>query len=65
VTLSRTNVEVTAVDGRGLPAEVVFRFDQDLDAANLTWARWTAGRDGRPRFAPMAPPAIGARVRVD
>jgi len=65
VNLPGTSVEVTAVDGRGLPNEVVFRFDDDLDSAKFTWAHWTAGLDGRPRFALMAPPAIGARVRVD
>jgi hypothetical protein len=65
VDLAGTRAEVTAVDAAGLPAEVIFRFDRDLDSAGVRWARWR-GPGAQPLgFVPLQPPPVGGHVRVD
>jgi hypothetical protein len=55
----RLTVEVTAVREDGSPSEATFRFDQNLDDAELRWLRWDSGG-----FVGYHPPAIGETMVV-
>jgi hypothetical protein len=60
VHLTGVDVEVTALDGEGRPAEATFRFAVPLEDASLRWA--VARGDG---WAPFRPPAVGESVLVE
>jgi hypothetical protein len=61
VTLPRMAVEVAAVDGRGLPTQVSFKFAAALEDSSLCWVwfDWEAGC-----YHPFEVPAIGESIQV-
>ena len=63
IRLTGTSIEVARLTSDGLPAEIVFRFDVDLEAPSLRWLRWQ-WHEGQGRYVPFSPPGIGETVSV-
>ena len=61
VALPRLTVEVVAVDGKGLPTQVLFTFAAALEDASLRWV-WFDWEDGC--YWPFEVPAIGESIEV-
>jgi len=61
ITFPAMTVEVTRVNGRGLPVEATFTFIESLDSARYHWVFWDslAGH-----YAPFTPPRVGEHVRL-
>lgn len=59
VRLSDVEIEVTAVEPDGRPAEARARFDRPLEDPSLRWFVW---RDNA--YRPWTPPPVGARVTL-
>lgn len=61
ILLPRLDVEVLAVDERGLPLEMAFTFDVSLEDASLKWLYWHWGKK---RYRAFDVPAIGETMRL-
>lgn len=61
VALPRMTVEIVAVDGKGLPTQVLFTFASALEDASLCWV-WFDWEDGC--YHPFEVPAIGESTEV-
>jgi hypothetical protein len=59
ISLPRMEVEVLAVDDRGLPTEAAFDFDVSLEDASLKWLFWEWESE---RYEPFSIPPVGASV---
>lgn len=61
ITLPRMDVEVLAVDERGLPVEAAFEFDVPLEDGSLKWLYWDWGKK---RYKPFVTPQVGQTVEL-
>jgi hypothetical protein len=61
VALPRLTVEVTAVDGKGLPTQVLFNFAVSLEDSSLRWV-WFNWEDGC--YHPFEVPAISENAEI-
>jgi len=61
ISLPRLDVEILAVDERGLPLELAFTFDVPLEDASLKWLYWNWGKK---RYKAFDVPAIGETMRL-
>jgi len=61
ISLPRLDVEILAVDERGLPLELAFTFDVPLEDASLKWLYWHWGKK---RYRAFDVPAIGETMRL-
>ncbi len=61
VELPGLSAEVVAVDGEGVPVEVLLRFAVSLDDPSLRWFWWRWKKD---HYYPFKIPPIGERVNI-
>jgi hypothetical protein len=61
VELPRMSIEITGVDDRGRPTEVLFTFAVSLDDPSLRWLQWDWKKGS---FSPFTVPAIGERAEI-
>ena len=61
ITFPAMTVEVTRVNGRGLPVEATFTFIESLDSARYHWIFWDSPAG---HYAPFTPPRVGEQVRL-
>ncbi len=59
--LPRMSVEVIAVDGSGVPTEVLFKFAASLEDGSLRWLQWDWEKG---RYVPFKVPAVGQAVQI-
>ena len=61
VNLGYVEIEVTALNSHGRPAEAAFRFARPLEAEDYVWMQWNDDLGG---WEPFRPPPIGQAVRM-